>query len=79
MQSSGIWCRDGFTEATRLSPRYPCINNGVYRCGFASTQAAYDEAVASLSEGLERAEGVLERGPFLCGALLVLDARERRT
>ena len=31
---------------------YDTLNNGVYRCGFATTQAAYDEAVHPLFEPL---------------------------
>ncbi|MFB6198230.1 MAG: glutathione S-transferase family protein, partial [Halobacteriaceae archaeon] len=32
---------------------YPTINNGVYRAGFAESQAAYDEAVEDLFDALD--------------------------
>merc|ERR1712072_1115462 len=38
---------------------YPGINNGVYRCGFAKTQEAYDEAIETLYSALDRAEEIL--------------------
>lgn len=46
---------------------YPNINDGVYRCGFAKSQAAYDTAVDALYRHLDRAEELLSRQRFLCG------------
>lgn len=48
---------------------YPTLNNGVYRAGFASTQAAYDEAVRDVFGALDMLEQRLSDGrPFLHGA-----------
>ena len=47
---------------------YDTVNNGVYKCGFATTQAAYDEAVARLFDTLDWLEEKLSRGRYLCGA-----------
>jgi len=46
---------------------YSDINNGVYKCGFATTQAAYDEAVDSLFEGLDKVEARLSKHKYLVG------------
>jgi putative glutathione S-transferase len=46
---------------------YEPINNGVYRAGFASKQAAYEEAVTELFEALDHWEGVLADRRYLCG------------
>ncbi len=35
---------------------YPNINDGVYRCGFATSQAAYDDAIAALFATLDQLE-----------------------
>jgi len=51
---------------------YPHINNGVYRCGFAKTQLAYDEAVNDLYEYLDRAEEILSRQRYICGSELTI-------
>jgi glutathionyl-hydroquinone reductase len=40
---------------------YPNINNGVYRCGFARSQGAYDEAYDNLFAALDRLEARLVR------------------
>lgn len=45
---------------------YDSLNNGVYKAGFASTQVAYDEAVAGVFATLDRLEGRLD-GDFLFG------------
>jgi putative glutathione S-transferase len=46
---------------------YDGINNGVYKCGFATTQAAYDEAVDTLFEALDDLENRLSSSPYLVG------------
>ena len=46
---------------------YATLNNGVYRCGFARTQSAYDESVAALFETLDVLEARLATGRFLTG------------
>lgn len=51
---------------------YDQINNGVYRCGFARTQEAYERAFAPLFEALDRAEGRLGEHRFLVGHTLTL-------
>ncbi|BEV36139.1 glutathione S-transferase C-terminal domain-containing protein [Synechococcus sp. M16CYN] len=49
------------------------VNDGVYRCGFARNQAAYDLAETALFEALEHVEASLVRsGPWLCGEQLTL-------
>lgn len=49
---------------------YETVNNGVYRAGFARTQAAYDQAVAELFETLDRLEQWLSERRYLMGAQL---------
>jgi len=46
---------------------YPKVNNGVYRCGFATTQEAYDEAFEELFGALDELEARLSRQRFLVG------------
>ena len=44
------------------------VNDGVYRCGFARTQAAYDQAEAELFATLQAAEDTLTSSPWLSGS-----------
>lgn len=46
---------------------YPNINNGVYLSGFATTQKAYDEAVVSLFDALDKIEERLVTRRYLTG------------
>jgi putative glutathione S-transferase len=49
---------------------YDKINNGVYKCGFATTQAAYEEAFAELFHTLDMLEVRLKRQRYLVGETL---------
>ena len=46
---------------------YEDINNGVYRCGFATSQMAYDEAFQRLFTALDTIETLLSRQRYLTG------------
>jgi putative glutathione S-transferase len=49
---------------------FETVNNGVYRAGFATSQAAYDAAVAALFDSLDWLEARLAKQPYLCGDTL---------
>jgi len=56
------------TEIDALNERiYRDVNNGVYRAGFATTQAAYEEAVVTLFDTLDWLETRLSNSRFLTG------------
>jgi len=46
---------------------YPTINDGVYRCGFAMSQQAYEEAFEALFKSMDRLEEILGKQRYLCG------------
>ena len=46
---------------------YDNINNGVYKAGFATSPAAYEDAVAALFAALDRMEARLQRQRYLLG------------
>lgn len=49
---------------------YPNINNGVYRCGFATTQEAYEEAYESLFAALDKVDSHLATHRYLAGNVI---------
>jgi glutathionyl-hydroquinone reductase len=51
---------------------YQPINNGVYRSGFATSQAAYTEAVTELFTALDYWDRILGRQRYLCGDRITL-------
>ena len=65
--------RDFYPEVLRpeidraMDAIYQPINNGVYRSGFAATQAAYIEAVTELFQALDHWETVLGKQRYLVG------------
>ena len=60
---------DLHTEIDAINDRvYDTVNNGVYKAGFATTQAAYDEAVAPLFASLDWIEELLSTRRYLTGA-----------
>ncbi len=66
---AGDYCpADLRAEIDALNARiYDTLNNGVYRAGFATTQAAYEEAVVPLFATLDWLEAHLATRRFLCG------------
>ena len=69
-------CLDFYPEALRgeidaLNQRiYPAVNNGVYRAGFATTQAAYEEAFGELFGELDWLDAHLGEHRYLAGKYL---------
>lgn len=65
--------RDFYPEPLRaeidaLNARiYDDVNNGVYKAGFATSQAAYDTAVLTLFDALDWIEGTLAHNRYLAG------------
>lgn len=51
---------------------YHDVNNGVYKCGFATTQSAYDEAFEVLFARLDDLEEHLTDNRYLCGDVITL-------
>ena len=51
---------------------YAAVNNGVYRCGFAQTQMAYEAACNELFETLDVIDHTLANQRYLCGNRLTL-------
>jgi glutathionyl-hydroquinone reductase len=49
---------------------YDTVNDGVYKAGFATSQAAYEDAVGKLFETLDWLEARLARQRYLCGERL---------
>ena len=49
---------------------YPALNNGVYRAGFATTQAAYEAAFDEVFAELDHLEALLNRQRYLAGEYL---------
>ena len=51
---------------------YENVNNGVYSCGFATSQAAYEEAAEALFDTLDSIDRHLATHRYLCGEHLSL-------
>ena len=66
-----FWPQDLRSAIEPVNDRiYDTFNNGVYRCGFATTQNAYDEAVAPLFDTLDWLEDRLSQHRYLMGDTL---------
>ncbi|PSW13882.1 glutathione S-transferase family protein [Photobacterium sanctipauli] len=65
--------QDFYPEAVRADIEhwnefiYPSINNGVYRCGFATSQEAYEDAYDQLFAALDKVEAHLASHRYLAG------------
>lgn len=49
---------------------YNNINNGVYRCGFATAQSVYEKAFTRLFDALAKLEAILDNNRYLVGGTL---------
>ncbi|MEM7289628.1 MAG: glutathione S-transferase family protein [Pseudomonadota bacterium] len=68
-KSGDHYPEDKRAEIDELNERiYHTFNNGVYKCGFATTQQAYDAAIVPLFETMDYLESVLSKSRFLNGA-----------
>jgi putative glutathione S-transferase len=46
---------------------YPNINDGVYKCGFARSQEAYNKNIDNLFDHLDKAEQILSKQRYITG------------
>lgn len=51
---------------------YEFINNGVYRCGFATSQEAYDIAIVNYTKHMEKLDKLLAKSKFVAGDQMTL-------
>jgi putative glutathione S-transferase len=59
------------TEIDQLNALiYDTVNNGVYRCGFAQSQQAYEQAYDALFETLDQLDARLAGQRYLCGDVI---------
>jgi putative glutathione S-transferase len=59
---------DKMNDIDTLNDRiYNTVNNGVYKCGFATTQEAYEKALTPLFDTLDFLEAKLEQNTYLLG------------
>jgi putative glutathione S-transferase len=66
-----FWPQDLRADIEPVNDRiYDTLNNGVYKCGFATTQEAYDTAVHPLFETLDWLEERLSTQRYLMGERL---------
>jgi putative glutathione S-transferase len=62
---------DGLDRLNEVSQwLYPMMIHGVYRCGFAKTQRAYDQAIQELTDAFDAADDLLQRQRYLTGDTL---------
>jgi glutathionyl-hydroquinone reductase len=62
---------DGLDRLNEVSQwLYPMMIHGVYRCGFAKTQNAYDLAIEELTEAFDAADELLQHQRYLTGDTL---------
>lgn len=54
-------------DIERVNETVYAVNNGVYRCGFAKSQEAYDVAVTRLFAALDTLEALLDGSDYLLG------------
>lgn len=56
---------------------YPGLNDGVYRCGFAKSQTAYDGAIAELTAAFDRMDAILRRQRYVASEDVLTEADVR--
>ncbi|MCJ9429936.1 glutathione S-transferase family protein [Kordiimonas marina] len=67
-RAGDYWPESLHSEIEAFNSRiYDTVNNGVYKAGFATTQAAYEEAIGPLFETLDWLEGHLSENRYLMG------------
>ncbi|MDQ6934868.1 MAG: glutathione S-transferase C-terminal domain-containing protein [Actinomycetota bacterium] len=77
LEAPDLWPEDSREEMERVMQRvFTEVNNGVYRCGFAGSQAAYDEAYDRLWTSMDWLEERLADRRYLMGpAITEADVR----